>query len=34
MDGKTEQCGHYPDYAALKNDGTLNAHTMFFFETN
>ena len=34
MDGKTEQCWCYSDYSALKNDGTIDVHAKFDFETN
>ena len=34
MDGKTEQYWRYSDYAASKNDGTLDAHTKIYFDTN
>lgn len=33
IDGRTEQCWCYSDYAALKNDGSFNMHTKFYFCT-
>ena len=34
MDGNTEQCRHYSNYAASKNDGIGSVNTMLVFEGN